>query len=418
MALTTPTVATLRSQFPALNQHESRQPVAFFDGPAGTQVHTSVLDSMQRYLVECNANKGGVFPTSQASDRWMKAAHQAFADFVGAADPQEIVFGQNMTSLTFALARSLARTWQPGDEIVVTRLDHDANIAPWVTAAQDAGAQVRYVDVVVDDACRLDLAQLESYLGSRTRLVAFGCASNATGGINPIREICQMARQCGALTFLDAVHYAPHALIDVAAWDCDFLACSAYKFFGPHLGILWGKRECLESLEAYQVRPAPTTIPGKWMTGTQSFESIAGGMACVDYLADTVGGLQSEQAADRRSKLVRAFSMIQEYESDLSLQLISGLRRIPGVRIYGVQELGEVAHRFPTFSITHDAISTPQLARQLADQGICVWAGNYYALELTETLGLEPEGMVRIGALHYNTTAEVDRLLQALQQMT
>jgi cysteine desulfurase family protein (TIGR01976 family) len=409
-------VAGIRNRFPALQNRHAGQPVALFDGPAGTQVPDSVIEAMSRYLVECNANKGGAFPASAASDRWMAAAHEAFADLVGARDPAEICFGQNMTSLTFAISRSLARTWQAGDEIVVTRLDHDANITPWVMAARDAGAVVRYVDFDPHDACRLRLDQLESYLGPKTRLVAVGCASNATGGINPVAEICGMARSCGAVSFLDAVHYAPHGLMDVAAWDCDFLVCSAYKFFGPHVGILWGRRELLESLEAYQVRPAPSTIPGKWMTGTQSFESIAGGMACVDYLAELSQWTSGDPPADRRSRLRMAFQGITEYERELSRHLLQGLQQIPGVRIYGVDDPRTLEQRFPTFSITHDAVATPRLASQLGQQGIYVWSGNYYALQLTEQLGLEPDGMVRIGAVHYNTPAEIDRLLETLEK--
>lgn len=414
MSLTTQNILALRQQFPALANCQNGQPVAYFDGPAGTQVHRSVIDAMNRYLVDCNANKGGSFPSSQTSDEWMAEAHQAFADFVGAKDPDEIVFGQNMTSLAFALSRSLARTWHAGDEVIVTRLDHDANIAPWVTAAEDVGAVVRYVDFDPDNACQLNMGQLQSFLNSKTRMVAVGCASNATGGINPVGDICQMARDVGALTFLDAVHYAPHGLMDVSGWGCDFLACSAYKFFGPHLGTLWGRRELLEELYAYQVRPAPTSIPGKWMTGTQSFESIAGGMACIDYLANNVGGLSCNGTDSRREKLQRAFELINEYEQTLSKRLIEGLNGNAGIRIYGVDDVSEVAPRFPTFSITHDSIPTPQLARILGEQGIYVWAGNYYALQLTEQLGLEPAGMVRIGALHYNTLDEVDRLLAAV----
>ncbi len=404
----------IRSRFPALANRHAGQPVACFDGPAGTQVHRSVIDAMNRYLIECNANKGGAFPASEASDRWMDAAHQAMADLVGARDPHEIVFGQNMTSLAFALSRSLSRTWQAGDEVIVTRLDHDANITPWVTAAADVGAVVRYVDFDPENGCRLDLPQFESLLNSKTRLVAVGCASNATGGINPVAEICRQARACGALVFLDAVHYAPHGLIDVAAWDCDFLACSAYKFFGPHLGILWGKRELLDELYAYQVRPAPRTSPGKWMTGTQSFESIAGAMACVDYLANPLEMPDGGGAVDRRAKLVSTLSMIREYEQTLSARLQDGLKQIDGVRIRGIDNANDLAERVPTFSITHDSIASRELARRLGQQGICVWSGNYYALQLSEHLGLEPDGMVRIGAMHYNTPAEIDRLLTAI----
>ena len=414
MNLTEIDIEDLRRKFPALENCHKGQPIAYFDGPAGTQVPQSVIHAMNRYLIDCNANKGASFAASQKSDRWMCQAQQAFADFIGVEDSDEVIFGQNMTSLTFALSRSLARTWSRGDEIIVTRLDHDANIAPWVMAAEDAGVTVHFVDFDPQNGYQLNLEQLASLLNSKTRLVAVGCASNATGGINPVAEICQLAHKYNALTFLDAVHYAPHRLLDVQAWGCDFLACSAYKFFGPHLGILWGKRELLESLPAYQVRPASKKIPGKWTTGTQSFESIAGGMACVDYLADEVGGRYQATDATRRDKLTAAFSAIQNYEDSLARHLLCGLKSIQELRIYGLQDEAQLSSRFATFSITHNAIPTPQLARILGEHGIYVWAGNYYALEFTEQLGLEPTGMVRVGALHYNTVEEIDRLLNVL----
>ncbi len=417
MPLTPERVNELRHQFPALSKvHSNGQPVVFLDGPAGTQVHQSVIDAMTRYLVQCNANKCGVFETSVNSDRWMNDAHRAMAEFVGGDDPGEIVFGQNMTSLTFALARSLSKTWNRGDEVVVTRLDHDANITPWVTAANDVGVTVKYVDFDPQKECQLDLDQLKSYLGPRTRLVAVGCASNATGGINPVKRIGQMAHDCGSLVFLDAVHYAPHGLIDVTDWNCDFLACSAYKFFGPHLGILWGRRELLESLFAYQVRPAPSTIPDKWMTGTQSHESIAGGMACVDYLADLGRQLAGQPNLSRRDALRSAYGEIGPYEKQLAVAMLQGLSDIDGIAIHGVSHVEKIDERFSTFSVTHRSISTRQLARQLADERIYVWDGNYYALQFTEHLGLEPEGMVRIGLVHYNTQQEVQRLLEAVER--
>ncbi|MDG2185343.1 MAG: cysteine desulfurase-like protein [Mariniblastus sp.] len=403
-------LADCRQQFPALQRQEKGQAAVFFDGPAGTQVPLCVIQAMTRYLTECNSNQGGVFGTSLESDQWLHQAHQAFADLVGATDPDEIVFGQNMTSLTYAFSRSLAKTWKAGDEIIVTALDHDANISPWVQAAADHDVTVRWIDFKSTDYT-LDLDQLAATLSAKTRLVAVGCASNATGGINPVKQICGMAHKHGALVYLDAVHFGPHGLIDVVDWDCDFLACSSYKFFGPHLGTLWGRRRLLEDLPAYKVRPASDRIPWKWMNGTQSHESIVGGMACIDYLANIGRALADQGETPRRTALEVAFTAITKYERALASYLLQGLERIPGINIFGITQESQLDNRFPTVSITHDAINTTDLARILADEGIYVWHGNYYALEFTDRLGLEPEGMVRIGLVHYNTFAEIDRLL-------
>ena len=262
------------------------------------------------------------------------------------------------------------------------------------------------------DDYKLDLGQMESFLNARTRLVAVGCASNASGGINPVRQISEMAHSVGALCFLDAVHYAPHRQIDVKEFGCDFLVCSAYKFFGPHTGIFWGRREWMEKLKAYKVRPAPNSIPGKWMTGTQSHECIAGSLAAVDYLAGMGRELTDDQSLSRRDALGHAFSAITEYEQKLSDQLLNGFLSVPGLKVHGINEPGRTSERVATFSVTLNGVATTEFARQLCDRGHFVWHGNYYALQFSESLGLEPEGMVRIGALHYNTAAEVDRLLQ------
>ena len=405
-----------RAKFPALQKQVNGRPAVFFDGPAGTQVPTQVVDAFGKYLLNCNANHGGSFATAIESDAWMDRARQAFADFLNADHASEIVFGQNMTSLTFAFSRALAQTWEPGEEIIVTRLDHDANVTPWVMAAADAGVNVRYVDFRKDDFT-LDLEQYRSLLSDKTRLVALGAASNATGGINPVRELCELAHEFGALTFVDAVHYGPHDLIDVRAWDCDFLCCSAYKFFGPHLGIMWGRTEWLERLDAYQVRPAESTTPWKWMTGTQSFESIAAGMACVDYLAE-ISGSAKEVESNRRAALEASFQSIRDYERDLSRHFLQRVSEIPQVKVWGITDPERLDERFPTFSITHYEISSSELARRLGEAGIFVWNGNYYALQFTETLGLEPEGMVRIGLVHYNGVDEVDRLIEVIKQLT
>ena len=350
-----------RKQYPALKRQENGQEVVFFDGPAGTQVPQRVADEISRYLLHLNANHGGVFGTSVESDELLHEAHQAFADLTGAESADEIAFGQNMTSLTFAFSRALAKTWNAGDEIVVTALDHDANISPWVLAARDAGVTVRWVRFSEVDFT-LNLDELAEVLNAKTRLVAVGSASSATGGINPVKQIAEMAHQHGALVYVDAVHYGPHGLIDVADWNCDFLACSAYKFFGPHLGMLCGKAEWMNSLEAYRVRPAGDELPGKWMTGTQSHESIAGGLACVDYLADIGRELSDEPSLNRRSALQLAFKGITAYEQSLSKQLIEGFNSIPGLKIWGISDLDRLDERFPTFSITHPNVTSTKLA--------------------------------------------------------
>ena len=413
MRLTNDLIEQCRRQFPALARSVNGHPAVFFDGPAGTQVPQRVIDAMVHYLSHCNANHGGLFPTSLESDLMLAEAHRALADFLGVDDPDEVAFGANMTSLTFALARSLARTWSAGDEIVVTRLDHDANVSPWVLAAEDAGATVRFIDLRRDDFT-LDLDALRNSLSDRTRLVAVGCASNASGGISPVEDICRWAHEAGSLVFLDAVHYAPHRLIDVAAWDCDFLACSTYKFFGPHVGVCWGRRNLLEELKAYKVRPAANQLPDKWMTGTQNHEGIAGALAAVNYLADLGSLVKGEDNLSRRQALKIAFDAIGQYETELAGELLGGLNAIGQIKVWGIDDLDRLGERVPTVSITHETMTSAELAEHLGQQGIFVWHGNYYALEFTETLGLEPDGMLRIGLVHYNTAEEVERLRKCL----
>ena len=408
-------VAWCRRQFPALARQSGGRPVVYFDGPAGSQVPERVIGAVAGYLAHTNANHGGVFATSLQSDRLLEEAHRGVADLLGTADPETVVFGPNMTSLTFALSRALARTWRPGDEVVVCRLDHDANVTPWVLAARDAGAAVRHVEIRAGD-CTLDTDDLAAKLSPRTKLVAAACASTAVGTVNPIRKIVRLAHDAGALVFLDAVHYAPHALMDVTAWDCDFLVCSAYKFFGPHVGVLWGRRELLEELPAYKVRPAPEAIPGRWMTGTQNHEGIAGTLAAVEYLAD-LGRTTAPEAAGRRAALAAAYWAIGAYERDLAGGLLAGLAELAEVRVWGITEPARSAERVPTVAITHRRLGPEALAEHLAARGIFTWHGNFYALPLSEALGLEPEGMVRIGLLHYNTAEEVERLLEALAEL-
>jgi cysteine desulfurase family protein (TIGR01976 family) len=407
-------IAALRKQFPALQRRPNGRTPLFLDGPGGTQVPQRVLDAITHYLTTCNANHGGVFTTSRESDAILHDAHQAVADFLNAPSADEIVFGQNMTSLTFHISRSLAKTWKAGDEIVVTRLDHDANVSPWVFAARDAGATVKIVDLCPDD-CTLDRDDLRRQLSSRTKLVAVTCASNAVGTLNDVKLLGRLAHDAGALIYLDAVHYAPHGPIDVQDWDCDFLACSAYKFFGPHVGILWGRRSLLESLSPYKVRPAPETTPDRWMTGTQNHEGLAGVAASVDYLASLQPGLASEK---RRSRLRANLSAIREYETTLSRRLLQGLTAQPRFRVWGINDLRRLHARVPTVSITCRDRTPLQMAQHLADREIYAWNGNFYASNLTERLGLEEHGgLLRLGFAHYNTADEVDRLLQALTDL-
>lgn len=404
-----------RRQFPALARQVDGQPAIFFDGPAGSQVPECVIDAISDYLRTCNANHGGLFATSRESDALLETAHQALADLFGAADPTGIIFGANMTTLTFSLSRALARTWRVGDEIVVTRLDHDANVTPWVLAARDAGATVRHLEIHPRD-CTLDLDNLRSLLSPRTRLVAVGAASNAVGTINPVAEICQLAHAVDAEVFVDAVHAAPHLLPDVAAWDCDWLVASAYKFFGPHVGVLWGRTDRLAQLEAYKLRPATDTLPGKWMTGTQNHECLAGALAAVDYLA-ALGRKLDAGASGRRSALCSAYAAIGDYERRLAAHLLDGFSKMPGVHVFGISNRNRLAERVPTFGIRHARLKPDALAEWLAARGIFVWHGNFYALPLTEALDLEPEGLIRIGLLHYNTITEIDRLLAALAEL-
>jgi cysteine desulfurase family protein (TIGR01976 family) len=401
-----------RGQFPGLARQVNGRPAVFFDGPAGSQVPARVAAAVAGYLTGCNANEGGLFATSRESDALLAEAHRAVADLLGSDDPDTVVFGPNMTTLTFALSRALAKTWKPGDEVIVTKLDHDANVTPWVLAARDAGATVRFVGINPDD-CTLRRDEFDRLLSDRTRLVALGCASNAVGTVNPVADLTARAHAAGALVFLDAVHYAPHVLIDVRAWDCDFLACSAYKFFGPHVGILWGKRRWLEALPAYKVRPASDRLPGRWMTGTQNHEGIAGVLAAVEYVAD-LGRRIEPSASGRRAALMAAFAAIRRSEQELGARLLAGLARLPGVRVRGITDPARWGERVPTVAIRHARHAPAAVAQHLAEKGVFVWHGNFYALSLIEELGLAPEGLVRIGLLHYNTAAEVDQLLEAL----
>jgi cysteine desulfurase family protein (TIGR01976 family) len=378
-------LAAVRARFSALDR-----PTAFFDGPGGTQVPDSVIEAIASYLREANANLGGPFETSRRSDEVVKAAHETAALFLGCS-PAEVGFGANMTTLNFTLSRALGRELRAGDEIVVTRLDHDANIAPWLELARDRQLVVRFADLTEDD-CALDMADLERQLSSRTRVVAFPWASNAVGTITDVRRIAALAHEAGALAWVDAVHYAPHGPIDVAAADVDVLICSPYKFFGPHLGLFYGRREVLEHWRPYKVRPAADEPVGhRFETGTLPHEALAGFVAAVEYV-DSLG-----------------WEAIQAHERELGQRFLEGLPA--GVRLYGSRTM---EGRTPTFALTFSGRSPEEVAAGLAERDIAVWAGNYYAVEVMERLGL-PDGAVRVGFVHYNTAEEVDRLLVELE---
>jgi cysteine desulfurase family protein (TIGR01976 family) len=402
----------VRSQFPSLAQIVNGQPAAFLDGPGGTQVPQRVIDAIANYLRRDNANTGGAYAISRRTDAMIAEARSAMADFLHCG-ADEVVFGPNMTTLTYTMSRAIGRELRPGDEILVTRLDHDANVSPWLAMAEEKGVTVRWAEIH-DDDCTLDMADLASKINLKTKLVAAGYASNAVGTINPVKEIIRLAHAAGALSYIDAVHYSPHGLIDVAALDCDFLACSTYKFFGPHMGVLFGKREHLKRLRPYKVRPNTNAIPNCWEWGTLNHECIAGIAACVEYLAD-LGRRARPEAATRRAAIEAAYEAIHEHERALLQRMIAGLLKIPGLKIYGITGPARFNERCATLAIRIAGRTPLQLATKLGERGFFTWDGNYYALNLTEHLEVERSGgFLRIGLVHYNTIEEVDRLLAAL----
>jgi len=404
----------VREQFPALKETVNGQLAVFFDAPGGTQVPQRVIDAISEYLSKWNANLGGAFLTSQRSDLIVEQAHEAMADFLNCA-PDEVVFGANMTTLTFALSRAIGRELKSGDELLVTCLDHDANVSPWV-CLEERGAKVRTADIRPTD-CTLDMFDLQAKIRRTTKLVAVGWAANAVGTINDVREAVRMARVVGALTFVDAVHYAPHGLIDVKALDTDFLACSSYKFFGPHQGILYGKREQLLRLRPYKLRVCSEKLPDRWETGTQNHECMAGVTAAVDYIAE-VGRRHSSEGLTRREAIVAGYEVFQQYERELAGRLIAGLLEISGLTFYGITDPAKAEQRTPTVAIRLEGYSPRDLAMRLGERGIFTWDGNYYAINLAERLGVQQSGgMLRIGLAHYNTMEEVERLLTDLRDL-
>ena len=407
-------ITWVREQFPSLQLQVNGRPAAFLDGPGGTQVPQRVIDAVTNYFLHSNANVGGAYMTSQRNDAMLAEAHRAMADLLG-CDADEVSFGQNMTTLTLLLSRAIGRGLGPGDEILLTWLDHDGNVSPWL-ALEERGVVIRRAEVNPQD-CTLRLDDLAANITPKTRVVAVGYASNAVGTINPVKEIVRLAHAAGALAIIDAVHYAPHGSIDVRDLDCDFLLCSPYKFFAPHSGVMYGKRAASSRLRPYKVRAQYDRLPEQWETGTLSHENIAGVLAAVEYLAD-LGRLSEPAAASRRAALLAAYAAISNYERGLMAPLISGLLQIPGLKVYGITDPARFSERTPTVAVRVEGHSPIELARKLGERGIFTWDGHYFALDLARRLDVEVTGgWLRIGLVHYNTREEVGRVLEELNRV-
>lgn len=408
-------VEDIRAEFPAISRADGVSAPVFLDNPAGTQLPRRVIEAVSAAMIEASSNLGGFFTGSQNADAIWERAHQAMADMLGAASMREIIIGPSMTTLTLHLSRSIARTLSPGDEIIVTRMDHEGDVAPWLLMAEDNGLVVRWLPFN-EETWRIEPEDLAACLTDRTRLLALNYASNLTGSINDVRSLTAMAKAAGALVFVDAVQFAPHGLIDVQALGCDFLACSSYKFFGPHLGIVWGRGSVLRNLPAYKCRCAADTLPERFETGTPQTELLAGLEATARYL-EWVGEITGHSGG-RRALLAGAFEASSDYERRLMAKLIEGIIGLGGTTVHGITNPNLIANRVPTVSFTHREATPRQIAKLLADEGICVWSGHNYAYEVVRQLGLdEAQGVVRIGLAHYNTEAEVDALLEALAQI-
>lgn len=401
----------IREQFPALAQYHNDRPVTFFDGPGGSQVPQSVLDSMVSYLGHFNSNLGGHYFSSQATVDVMQSARESAQALLNAPSSGNIVFGANMTSLTFQLSRAISRDWKEGDEIIVSALDHYSNVSSWQQAAEDKGVIVHQVRINEHD-CTLDLEHLQSLLSEKTRLVAVTYASNTTGSIVDIHQVVELAHRIGAQVYVDAVHYAPHHLVDVQAIGCDFLACSAYKFFGPHVGIAYIADQWLHSIKPYKVEPATNIGPGRFETGTQSFEGLAGVTAAIEYLAQF-----GDEGASLRQRLEQSYALYNQHEQQLSAHFLQRLSALDGVNLFGINDESSQL-RTSTFALTFDKYAPEFIAKTLGEHNICVWNGHFYALGLVRQLGLEESGgVVRIGCMHYNTTAEIDMLFDVLESI-
>ena len=407
---------SVRAAFPSLALTDAGKRRIYFDNPAGTQVPGIVVDRMRDCMIQGNANLGGAFVTSGKADEFVHDGRQAMADFLNAPSSDEIIFGQNMTTLTLHLSRSIGKVLNAGDEIVLSRMDHDANVEPWVLMARDHDLVVRWLSFN-PETFEFDDDAIDQVLSENTRLVCVGGASNLTGTLNDITTMCSKARDAGAWTFIDAVQSAPHVVTDVQAIGCDFLACSAYKFFGPHQGILYGRREVLDQLEPYKVRPAPEVLPWCWETGTQSHEGIAGTGAAVDYFA-WVGREMAGASGGRQAEAHAGMNLLVEYEKTLSHHLIDGLQELPGVTVQGITDEAALDRRVPTVAFTHADREPKAIAEALGRENIFVWSGHNYALEVVKTLGiLESGGAVRIGPVHYNSVGEIDELLGVLNRL-
>jgi len=416
-------LAALRAQFPALSETDNGVARIYFDNPAGTQVPVQVAERMSECLLHSSANLGAYFTTSHLADAVVSSARLAMADFLNAPSPDEIVFGQNMTTITLHLSRSIGRHLKAGDEIILSQMDHDANVQPWVLLARDLELKIRWLPFDIE-TFEFDLTRLDELLSSKTRLVCVGGASNLTGTINDIQTISSKAREAGAWSYIDAVQSAPHVATDVQKLGCDFLVCSAYKFFGPHQGILWGRRDTFEQLEPYKVRPAPAELPWCFETGTQSHEGMAGTAAAVDYFA-CIGETMADSSyvADcpfegRRRQVHAAMNYLFAYESILTRRLIDGLMQIPGITVQGITSDDAMHRRVPTVAFTHSKMKPSPIAQQLAARNIFVWSGHNYAVEAAKALGIyDNGGAVRVGPVHYNSIEEIDTLLQVVNDL-
>jgi len=410
----------IRSQFPGLALTDNGTRRIYLDNPAGTQVPVCVAAAMADCLMTKNANLGGYFASSLDADRIVQSARDAMADFLNAPATEEIIFGQNMTTITLHLSRSIGRLLRPGDQIVLSQMDHDANVWPWVLLARDLELEVRWLPFD-KESFEFDLDVLDEIITDRTRLVCVGSASNLTGTLNDVKAICARARAAGAISFVDGVQSAPHVPTDVQDIGCDFFVCSSYKFFGPHQGILWGRREVLEQLEPYKVRPSPAELPWCFETGTQSHEGLAGIAATVDYFALIGQSMAEEQLGNwgqfqgQKQQVHAAMELLFDYEKTLTSRLIEGLLDIEGITVQGITDKDAMDRRVPTVSFTHETAAPDKVAQALAKQNIFVWSGHNYAVEVVRTLGIdETGGAVRIGPVHYNSIAEIDELLAGL----
>ena len=405
-------IQAVRGRFPSLSATDDGKHRIYLDNPAGTQVPQSVAEAIYQTILHSNANLGGFFPTTVASGEVWQSAHEAMAEFLGADGIEEIVIGPNMTTLTYHLSRTIGRDWGPGDEVICTRMDHEGNVGPWMQIAQDKGVEVRFLRFSTD-SWQVEPDELRAALSDKTKLVALSYASNLTGSINRVKELTAIAREAGALVYVDAVQFAPHGFVDVTDLGCDFLACSSYKFFGPHLGIVWGRRSVLDALTPYKLRCSTNDLPGRLETGTPQIELLAGLSATIDYFADLESTARSDQS--RRDRIRNGFSSSTNHEVRLCWQLIEGISGIDGLQVHGITDPARMCERVPTVSFTVEGIQPRTLAKLLSEDNIFVWSGHNYAWEVVHQLGIPPEdGVLRIGIAHYNTSTEIQQTVESI----